>query len=60
MVHAKSHQSHKKDDEVDVWVINHNGDMIGEDFEHGETLGQRLKGKIRIEVHPLPKFDTTQ
>jgi len=60
MVHTKSYHNHKKDDEVDIWVINHSGAMIVVDFEHGETLGQILKGKIRMEVDPIPKFDVIQ
>jgi hypothetical protein len=34
--------------------------MIGVEFEHGETLVQRLKGKIRKFLQPLPMFDATQ
>jgi hypothetical protein len=50
MVTIELCENHKKDDEVDVWVITQGRENTGMNFEYGESLGQRLEGKIRKEV----------
>jgi hypothetical protein len=47
MVHVKLRGNRKKDEEVDVRVINQGGVNIGMEFEIGESLGQRSEGEIR-------------
>jgi hypothetical protein len=38
-------------------VITQGGENMGMEFEHGESLGQSLEGKIINAIYPLPKFD---
>jgi hypothetical protein len=54
------HKNKKKNGEVNVWVVTHGGVKTGEDFEHGEGLGQQAEGNIRKAPQPPPKFDVAQ
>jgi hypothetical protein len=46
-----------KDEELDVMMITLGGEKKGMDLEHGESLSQRMKGKIIKKAQSPPKFD---
>jgi hypothetical protein len=59
MVDVDSHKKNKKNEEDDVWVINHGGVMIEVDFKHGEGSGKKLDENIKKLPHPPPNFDVS-
>jgi hypothetical protein len=56
MVHAEMHKNKKKNEEVNLRVVTHGWEKIGEEFEHEESLGQQVEGKVRKASHPPPKL----